>query len=748
MAAAPGNQFRRFQTQPVSAAVADVGAATVAPKHHLAPSELQLLLAPLGSTASSNLPHTFGQLATQQSQQQVAGAYRTGLVSTPRNIHVRPAATVADFAAPDIEQAGGTVSIGGSTYDVLQQIGIGSFGVVWEVREQLGGGRPGPGGGIPNTDGEVLVLKTSRPSQQDGVDDAILEAEVLRLLSGALAACPDVAARVPRYVVHSVATVRPVATVGSKSTIRLVMSKVEGQSLQKWLFGVDVNAMKTMPAVSLLHGPLPGSRMATRDLDGACRDVSALLAQVSPVFAALSEIAYHRDIAAHNFLVREVETEKEFGLVDFGLAVRSQTWRREWQSMSIAGDPRYWTPAAWMSLAHGHKYVAGHSNEGFRRQYEERVDHFALGVLSLEVLFTFWNVPDQTKPGAKSTLFCEETEDDVDSGVSTLASVGDATENLSNCDYDTAGPALTPLTSMMDVRAAWHSYFTELLGLFQMLHARGEAVVAQQLRCPEAMDRVLAALAALTSALEAAASVVPVLGIIADLLNRQGTLSWHEIPQLIDVCASHTQEWNTNAVKNARIEKEVSPRTSLSNHLSIWSADEVMMSTTSTVDDGARSDSSTVEDQQLAVVAVPHEPPRWRAREVDNTRCSVSPLPIACGIPYRLLATSPGLANQSRSRPGSLVVPKFLSPSLTDVHAHQRASLSPVGLRERRPELSPTSMTSSRSLQTLAGNREPLNIVSPMLQTYHALTWSRIHVSGTTLAGQSLIEARASRSGA
>merc|ERR1740138_605790 len=152
----------------------------------------------------------------------------------------------------------------------------------------------------------------------------------------------------------------------------------------------------------LLDGPLPGGKLATRDLEGACRTGAALLSQMAPVFAALDSIAYHRDVSGHNLLLREGAEEgaEQFAVLDFGLAVRGHgRWQREWITRNIAGDPRYFSPAAWMLLAYGHKYLESHPDPGFRRQYEYRIDHFALGVLSLEVVFTLWNGHELTESG-------------------------------------------------------------------------------------------------------------------------------------------------------------------------------------------------------------------------------------------------------------------------------------------------------------------------------------------------------------
>merc|ERR1719301_147537 len=82
----------------------------------------------------------------------------------------------------------------------------------------------------------------------------------------------------------------------------------------------------------------------------------------------------------------------EVSLVDFGLAVKTRAWESgSWKTTNVSGDARYWTPGAWMNVAFGSKYLEDHRNQGFARQYKERLDHFSMGVLALEVFFALWD---------------------------------------------------------------------------------------------------------------------------------------------------------------------------------------------------------------------------------------------------------------------------------------------------------------------------------------------------------------------
>merc|ERR1719361_1855919 len=218
------------------------------------------------------------------------------------------------------------------------------------------------------------------------------------------------------------------------------MSKLEGKPVDQWLYGVDENYLKAIPMAELLDGPLPGSKLATRDLAGASLAAAALCSQLAPVFAALTKIAYHRDVSAHNFLVRGADGAEEFALLDFGLAVRASSWQRECKMQNISGDPRYFSPAAWLLMVHGYKYLDSHPNPSFLEQYKCRMDHFSFGVLVLEVLFALWRGP--------------EAEPKLDT------------------------PQAQALAA---ARAAWRAFWADCMAFFQMFHKQGAAATREAL---------------------------------------------------------------------------------------------------------------------------------------------------------------------------------------------------------------------------------------------------------------------------
>ena len=186
------------------------------------------------------------------------------------------------------------------------------------------------------------------------------------------------------------------------------MSFVRGYALDQWLYGISDEEHKRIDAGMLVDGRLPGGRQQSMYLSAACDFTRSLVSQLVAVAVVLHSIALHRDVSSHNVFVDIHDPDAadrahraSFALTDFGVAVCSGSWHREWCISNLAGDPRYWAPPAWMALAFGFRYVETHPNRGFHRQYLSRIDHCSLGVLGLEVLFALWNRDDtnEAAPG-------------------------------------------------------------------------------------------------------------------------------------------------------------------------------------------------------------------------------------------------------------------------------------------------------------------------------------------------------------
>jgi hypothetical protein len=217
---------------------------------------------------------------------------------------------------------GDFVQVGRRTYEVVRELGRGAFGIVWEAQEYMDGANGG--------ESALAAVKCSVPSSQPAMDGAVFETHVLKQLTEALPFDVHTAARVPRYFGHSV-----VAGAAGKSAVTVAMTKLQGMPLDKWLYGVSEKTLMKINMTELLDGPLPDGKHSTHGLVAASSVATALLSQISPVFAALSGIAFHRDISAHNFLVKDSQiadgiNSPDFAVLDFGLAVRAHSWNQDW----------------------------------------------------------------------------------------------------------------------------------------------------------------------------------------------------------------------------------------------------------------------------------------------------------------------------------------------------------------------------------------------------------------------------------
>jgi len=409
-----------------------------------------------------------------------------------------------------VVQSEKTVVLNNRTFERLRKLGQGSFATVWEVQEVSTG--IGQRGWPLRT---ALALKVSMPANPQMFDACVLEAEILQQLSATLPEKVVSAKRVPEYITHGITR-----AMDSTPTIFTAMSKLDGIPLDQWLYGVNENVLKTMSTAQLLDGPLPGGQLATRDLDGACATAAALLTQLAPVFAALSSIAFHRDVSAHNFLIKaETAGNEEFSLLDFGLAVRANSWNSEHRRKDIAGDPRYFTPAAWMLIVHGLDFMESFPDNNLMRQYVHRIDEFSFGVLMLEVLFALWQ-----GPAGEEGL--EEAERDM----------------------------------LEEVRQAWRDFWSSAVCLFQKFHSEGPGAARDVLARAFAASGYLEKLTTLCSALRTVSKsfqqrqqqqqqqqqirlAASVFDAAAELIDPRGVASWHEVSRLVaNVAAANADE--------------------------------------------------------------------------------------------------------------------------------------------------------------------------------------------------------------
>jgi hypothetical protein len=389
---------------------------------------------------------------------------------------INPMSSLAS-APPDSKflSEGEVTKVGGKEYVIISQLGQGAFGKVWLVRQQNSGA------------GEnefALKVTTSKEGDTNAQKGAVFEMQVLQHLTAHLSKDLKDAGRVPSYIGHHVSH-------QGKSSVACVMSRLYGGPLDVWLYGVDEEVHKTINPEFLISGPLVGGKMATMRLSGACNVALSVLAQLAPVLHTLQSFAFHRDISNHNILVRDVIKDPvvakiDISLIDFGLATSTRTWYDDWRTSNICGDPRYWTPGAWLNLAFGWKYLSTHPNTGLVRQYKERLDHFSMGILGLEMFFALWNGID-------------------DSG---------------------AGRQLEP------VQMAWSNYWRLALETFQDFHRLEISMLRKKLTQCQTVNTLERKLQVLRTALLSFAQKVPnhacatLFTVCSDLLDEWGQMSW------------------------------------------------------------------------------------------------------------------------------------------------------------------------------------------------------------------------------
>lgn len=382
--------------------------------------------------------------------------------------------------------------IDGRSFELGRELGRGNFGVVREARE------------LGSTSGDLSVaVKHMRPKHSVTMAAAMLECEVLRLVTELLEGEPEVSRRLPQYITHSIAH-------EPEAVVRLAMSNVRGVALDLWLYGPSPSSSlmsardpgPTAPSEtrrSADHGREPRGRLASCRLAAASAFAHELFRQLGEALALLSRVAYHRDISAHNVIVDVCDRGPEFALIDFGLAVKSGSWKDEWRSANLAGDPRYWAPSNWMHFAYGCGYLEKHPDSSFCRQYAERLDHFALGILGLEVLFALWHGPDGDKDCGRSVAEGEST---------------------------------------------WRRYWAGSLARFRRFHV-GFSGLRQEMIRSRCLLTLLedyrslcsalhsAAVAGTTLARSSAAAAAPMLLVATGLVDSHCCLSWEELPKLL-----------------------------------------------------------------------------------------------------------------------------------------------------------------------------------------------------------------------
>lgn len=360
---APRATERRASTQPC-----------LAPAHSFAPV---FAAAPLVVTPRDMLhvPMTTFPTACIQSQQQgrsvSPAAIRSGGATSPAlpgPPSARSFAGPGGECDPDKYKVGTEVDIGPFRFRCSAVLGRGSFSEVW-AGEVIEG--PCVGAGV--------ALKDLSCNTKSDLEQALLEVSLLdkfKDLATPQSAQAAPAMRIPRYFSHRV------DRRGSGWRVRMAMERVPGESLDSWL-----------------KRPPPPGQDGPSSVRRGCAIAMALIRQLGPTLEKVSHHAWHRDINSHNVLlsdavdggkllscpdVDETSRRASFWLIDFGLAVDSRTWEKNWPTADVAGDCRYWPPSSFFMSFCGPEDTA--AKKEFCNQYKTKLDMTGLGLTALEML--------------------------------------------------------------------------------------------------------------------------------------------------------------------------------------------------------------------------------------------------------------------------------------------------------------------------------------------------------------------------
>jgi len=257
------------------------------------------------------------------------------------------------------------IKVGGRRYNVVKELGKGSFGVV-HLAESASGDEP-----------EQVAIKEIVTRSDKDTRQAEFEFEVMR------------------KVAHLQDT--PIES-PSRRTARLRFPRLIGSETKRDLSGQTrvYGVMESVPGKPL--DSYTEKNAPQLPLTESCAMTRALLAQLSPTLERVAEVAIHRDINAHNILVHVLEdgasrfegagagdNEKySFTLIDFGLAVDMRTWKDGvWRTHDIGGDCRYWPVSSWKQFVHGFKYLEGAGEHC--EHYRSMLDVHSLGLTAVQL---------------------------------------------------------------------------------------------------------------------------------------------------------------------------------------------------------------------------------------------------------------------------------------------------------------------------------------------------------------------------
>lgn len=268
-------------------------------------------------------------------------------VATPLRAAVATAPAVSTVPARKELLIGGKVTIGGFQLEVTRQLGEGSFGTVWAAR--------------PIDGGSEVAIKELRCSSTFTADSAETEERLLREFGGSTGC-------VPLLLAGESEKIGP-----SQWAVRFVMQLLPGMLLME-----AIQMRRLLPWAGI---------PAHQRLLLITSYAKELLLQLAPTMARIEERAYHRDAHARNIMVCPPQCPTDtprFGLIDFGVAVDAEMWRKgAWAWRGAAGDCRYWPLSGWRHFLFDEEGIS-HSDV-LKHEYMNCLDVHSIGLTALQM---------------------------------------------------------------------------------------------------------------------------------------------------------------------------------------------------------------------------------------------------------------------------------------------------------------------------------------------------------------------------
>ncbi|CAD7955994.1 unnamed protein product [Amoebophrya sp. A120] len=257
----------------------------------------------------------------------------------------------------------------------------------------------------------------------------------------------------------------------------------------------------------------------------------------------------------------------DFWLIDFGLAVNAKEWRGRdygrcgrgglyfgagdqfapnrsmfpthhdegadgmWKVFDIGGDCKYWPPSSWKQFLYGWKYLQNSKDDC--RQYRTRLDHFAMGITCMELLFHL----------------CDRVEEQESSrtGLNSASRTSSKTSSSHSLNPESEDcPSSVLAQAILDVYDAWKQYWRDATRIWQQLFATFKGTSGkdwQQLKqqfCKENVSQVSASnVTRLKAQLQKCSQrcaadpdwcyLSVLMSVLHDLISECGSLTWRDV---------------------------------------------------------------------------------------------------------------------------------------------------------------------------------------------------------------------------